>query len=377
MKSLFFYGTMRHVPLLEIVMGRSAAALGVADASLEGYRVSAVAEGPFPMIEKMVGEVAKGILVSGLAPDEIARLDFYEGSFAYDLFQVTLAGGQGAEVYVPQPGLWKPDGPWSVAEWAKASGEMSLIAANEVMSYYGTRSRDEVAAMFPVIRMRAASAVRAARSQHGSDVFRGQIEIEKRTRSYSKFYALDDITLRHRRFDGAMSPLIERAVLVGADAAFVLPYDPKRDRVLLVEQIRLGPIGRGDRTQWQLEPIAGRIDPGETPEQAARREAVEEAGLHLGPLRKIAEVYPTPGTSTEFYYLYLGLAELPDKIAGTGGVAEENEDIRSHLMSFDDLMAHVEHYDVANAPLALCAYYLAHHRDRLRSVGAADTPEAR
>ncbi len=366
MKNLFFYGTLRHIPLLEIVMGRDADALDVSDARLQGFQVSAVAEGPFPMIARVEGQVAKGLLVRGLSDADIARLDFYEGSFAYDLEAVTLTDGQSAEVYVPQPDQWTPNGEWRLHDWLQSSGEMSLIAAKEVMGYFGKRSREEVAAMFPVIRMRAASIVRATRSLHGKDVFRGKVEIKSRTRSYSDFYALDDIVLRHERFDGSMSDPLDRAVLIGADVAIVLPYDPVRDRVLLVEQIRLGPIGRGDRVLWQMEAIAGRIDPGETPEGAARRETMEEAGLALGALEKIAETYPTPGTSTEFYFMYLGLCDLPEDASGSGGLESENEDIRSHVMSFDALMQRVMAFDVANTPLALSAYYLSHHRERLR-----------
>ena len=70
--------------------------------------------------------------------------------------------------------------------------------------------------------------------------------------------------------------------IVSGDAVTVLPYDPKRDLVLVVEQIRAGPFARGDRQSWQIEAIAGRVDPFETPEQAARREAVEEnTGEHF------------------------------------------------------------------------------------------------
>mgnify|MGYP005993594145 CR=1 FL=1 len=226
-----------------------------------------------------------------------------------------------------------------------------------------------------MIRARADAQVRAAKSLHGQDGFQGQVDVLTRTRSYSNFYALDDITLRHTRFDGSLSETLERAVLIDGDAAIVLPYDPVRDRVLLVEQVRLGPIGRGDRAVWQLEPVAGRIDPGEAPEQAARREAKEEAGLKLGRLEKIAETYPSPASSTGFYYVYLGLADLPDAPCGIGGLADEDEDIRSHLMSFDELMARVARFDLANGPVVMAAYYLAHHRDRLRSEGATDTPE--
>jgi len=374
MKNLFFYGTLRHIPLLEVVMGRPADELQITTAQLSGYAVSAVAEGPFPMISEQTGALAEGVLVGGLSDVDMARLDFYEGSFAYDLRSVTLDDGQLAEVYVPQAGLWTADGPWSLAQWERDWGEMSVIAAREVMGYFGQRSGDEVAEMFPVIRARAASELRARASLHGADTFDGKVEIKARTRAYSYFFAVDDLKLQHEKYDGSMSEVLDRAVFVAADAALVLPYDPGRDRVLLVEQIRLGPIGRGDTTFWQLEPIAGRVDPGETPEETARREALEEADLEIGALEKIAEIYPSPGTSTEFYYTYLGLADLSDDITGTSGLETEHENIRSHLLSFDELMDRVDRFDVANAPLALAAYYLARHRDRLRSEWVKDTP---
>lgn len=374
MTNLFFYGTLRHLPLLAVVIDRPVANLDATPATLAGYRVSAVAEGPFPMIAADPAARAEGILVRGLSASDIARLDFYEGSFNFDLQTARFDDGTEAQVYVPPAGHWTEDGPWSLEQWQADWADLSVRAAGEVMGYYGARDRDEVAAMFPVIRARAASELRAARSLHGKDTFHGKVEIVERQRSYAKFFAVDDLRLRHERFDGTMSDVLDRGILVAADAAIVLPYDPARDCVLLVEQVRMGPIGRGDPTQWQLEPIAGRVDPGETPEQAAEREAQEEAGVSLSRLIKIAEVYPTPGTSTEFYYIYLGLADLPETITGIGGLATEAENIRSHLLSFDDLMDRVARFDVANAPLALAAYYLSHHRDRLRSARAGDTP---
>ena len=196
------------------------------------------------------------------------------------------------------------------------------------------------------------------------------------TRSYSKFFALDDIRLRHQRFDGGVSDELERAVFIAADAALVLPYDPVRDRVMLVEQFRTGPFVRGDHRCWQLEPIAGRLDPGETPEQAARREAWEEAGLNIGRLEKIAETYTSPGNSSEFYYTFVGLADLPDDCIGTGGLEAEGEDIRSHLLSFNELMTLCDSRQAANTPLVMAAYWLARHRSRLRLEGQTATPEA-
>ena len=367
MKNLFFYGTLRHVPLLEIVLGRGASALKISQARLPDHLVSAVAEGPFPMIAAQAGAVAEGLLIEDLSADDVARIDFYEGSFAYDLVSVTLANGQASEVYLPRPDQWSAQEPWSLAKWEADWAEMSCHAAREVMGYFGERTPQDVAAMFPMIRSRAASQVRARGSLHGALTHKGSAEILSRTRAYAKFFALDDITIRHDTFAGPPQE-IQRAVFFGTDAAILLPYDPVRDRVLLVEQLRVGPLARGDQAVWQLEPIAGLVDAGETPKEAALREAQEEAGLTLHAVEHVAEVYATPGNSAEFYYIYLGLADLPDDITGIGGLDKEGEDIRSHLLSFDALMDLVDSFGAANAPLVLAALWLARHRERLRSA---------
>ena len=186
--------------------------------------------------------------------------------------------------------------------------------------------------------------------------------------SHAGFFGLDLWTLRHRRFDGRMSPKLRREVFVMGDAVTVLPYDPARDRVLLIEQLRMGPLGRGDPLPWQLEAIAGRIDPGETPEAAARREAVEEAGLLLGALEQVAEYYPTPGAVTEYLYSYVALCDLPDGVAGVHGAAAEAEDIQGHLVSFDRLVELLASGEIGNAPLLLTVLWLQRERARLRGT---------
>ncbi len=154
----------------------------------------------------------------------------------------------------------------------------------------------------------------------------------------------------------------------------VLPYDPSRDRVLVVEQVRTGPLARGAANPWQIEAVAGRIDAGETPPEAALRECAEEAGLVPWRLEKVAEYYPTPGAFTEFLYSYVGLCDLPDGVAGIHGVADEAEDIRGHLVPLDDMLARLDAGEIDNAPLILTLHWLARHHRRLRSgfAGQAD-----
>lgn len=194
----------------------------------------------------------------------------------------------------------------------------------------------------------------------------GEVDLTARRVAHAGFFALEVLELSHRRFDGGMSATVTREILVSGDAVTVLPYDPGRDRVLLVEQFRSGPYGRGDPRPWQLEAIAGRIDKGETPEDCARREAVEEAGLVLGPLEPVAAYYPTPAAMTEFIYSFVAICDLPDGVAGTFGLAGEAEDIRGHLVPFDALMTALASGEVTNAPLILTALWLQRERGRLR-----------
>jgi len=186
--------------------------------------------------------------------------------------------------------------------------------------------------------------------------------------THDGFFLTRRYRLRHPRFDGGQSPELLREVFVATDAALVLPYDPVRDRVLLVEQFRMGPYGRGDALPWLLEPVAGRVDGGETPEACARRECAEEAGLDLRRLEKISSHYCTPGYSTEMFHLFLGLCDLPEAGQGRGGLAAENEDIRTHVIGFKAAMALVTSGEANNGPLVLGLLWLERERARLRAA---------
>lgn len=372
MSTLFFYGTLRHIPLLEIVLGRSFDTSEIQAGVAEGYAVRAVKDADFPVIV-FGGQGAKGFVVSGMTELEVERLNFYEGGFDYSLTPIDIKTDSGlvtANVYFPMPNQLQPEGLWDFEGWVHRWSELACLAAEEAMSYFGEKSHAELDFMFPSIRMRAASKLIAQKENHAlspSGFTRDDVSSATMTRKHAGFFTLEEHRLTHRSYRGNTVDNVTREVFVGADAALLLPYDSKRDRVLLVEQFRPGPWARNDQMPWMLEPIAGRIDPGETPEAAARREAFEEANVSVSELHPIAKVYASPGCNTEFFHIFVGEADLPDDITGVAGLDSEAEDIKSYLFSFDQLMEMVDKYQAANAPLVLAALWLARYRDRLRA----------
>jgi ADP-ribose pyrophosphatase len=97
---------------------------------------------------------------------------------------------------------------------------------------------------------------------------------------------------------------IFRVVVPGAVA--VLPVINGRE-VVLLKQYRPA-VG-----EWLLEAPAGGIEPGETPEETAARELVEETGYKPGRLEKVAEGYISPGYTTEYMYFYIAWNPEPGK----------------------------------------------------------------
>ncbi|MDZ4094007.1 MAG: NUDIX domain-containing protein [Paracoccaceae bacterium] len=384
MEHRFFYGPLCHAPLLCAVLGR---AVDVEPAVLDGYAVFWVEGQDFPAIKADAQAQVPGVLLRGVTAQDRTALDFYQSDFGNETREMPRempvraeSGDARAMVYFPATQVLRSGAPWVLADWVARWGAIAEATARDVMALRGQRLATEVAARRGPMLVRGASRVRATqatpavlRRRAGPD----DLRLAAVRQSYANFFAVEEYDLAYRSFDGGFGPEVTRAVFVSGDAVTVLPYDPLRDRVLLVEQFRIGAMARGDGQPWLLEAIAGRVDPGESPQEAARREALEEAGLQLGALLEVANYYPSPGAKTEFLYSYVALCDLPDTAAGTFGLAAEAEDIRGHLVGFDDLMALVASGEVANAPLVLTAFWLRHERACLRAAAGGQPPDPR
>jgi ADP-ribose pyrophosphatase len=191
-----------------------------------------------------------------------------------------------------------------------------------------------------------------------------EVEILDREVCYQGFYRLERLRLRHRLFAGDMSPPIVREVIEKGDVAAVLLYDPKRDEVVMIEQFRIG--ARDDpRGPWLLEIVAGLIEPGETPEQVARREAMEEAGCAVIDLLPISTFYTSPAKTSQRTHLYLGRVDSASA-GGIHGLADEGEDIRVVCLAAEQAVKLAEEGRTDSAWPLLALFWFARHRDQVR-----------
>lgn len=368
---IFLFGTLRHDALRAKVMGRGVAGRA---ASLADHAV--LDQGGLPVLHPAAGQAAQGLLVA-LDNAELARLDLYEAVFDYQRIATTVqCGGQqvAAQLYAPAQAVSVDTArPWRIEEWAARLAELAIAAAEDLFALAGQIGVEALRIRYPMLLAHCASRIRAGRAAQPArlrcDRGQGDVISRQRMTPYAHFFGVQVDDLRFRRFDGSLSPLVRRAGFVMSDAITLLPYDPARDSVMVIEQFRYGPYLRGDANCWSLEPIAGRIDPGETPEACALREAQEEAQLALSgdALIPIGKSYPSPGAVSEFLFGFVGLCDLPKTREGVAGLASEAEDIRSHVIAFDELMALIAQGEVLNGPLIQSAYWLALHRAELRN----------
>ncbi|MGB1290894.1 MAG: NUDIX domain-containing protein [Pseudoalteromonas sp.] len=190
------------------------------------------------------------------------------------------------------------------------------------------------------------------------------VKLEPIENLYDGFFKINLYQFKHALFAGGESQTIKREILERGDAVAVLPYDPKTDQLLLIEQIRIGAM-RSKDSPWLLECIAGMTDQSTDYEAVVKREALEEAGLELQHLEYMLSYLSSPGGTTERLYLYLALADLSNLQSGVFGLETEGEDIKTHIISFNDAIARLNNGEIDNAATVISLQWLALNRERV------------
>ncbi|MEM9139346.1 MAG: NUDIX domain-containing protein [Pseudomonadota bacterium] len=369
--SLFFFGSLRDPALLQIVLGRPVDDANVQTAEAPDKIALNFAEEAYPYLADRPGQSAAGVVLTGLTPIDLARVEYYEEA-EYGLAPIRVETANGpvqTHYFLATDMLAQTDAPWDFAAWRAEERPVALEAAAELMALFGQVSAEDSVPLWHGIMIRARMRARAKAETPVTGRLRAKrgptdVITERIDRPYMRYFAIEEHILRHRRFDGGLSPVIQRTALTSGDAVTVLPYDPATGQVMLIEQFRAPMHARGDACPWGIEVIAGRIDKETDAEACARREALEEGGLTLGPMETIARYYSSPGFAAEHLTSYVGQADLSDT-GGVFGVAHEDEDIRAFTVPLDEALAAVASGEINNGPAILSLLWLQSNRVRL------------
>ncbi|MAO55324.1 MAG: ADP-ribose diphosphatase [Rhodospirillaceae bacterium] len=201
------------------------------------------------------------------------------------------------------------------------------------------------------------------------------LEVVARKTTFQGYFRMDQWKLRHRLFEGGWSDEVTRECLERGHAVAVLPYDPVRDEVVLIEQFRVGAAASAPSPNWDGKPpspwltetVAGIVEDGEHPDEVAARETMEESGCALLDLMRITDYLVTPGCSSETIRLYLGRVDA-SKAGGIHGLDHEHEDIRVFTMPADEAFALVADGTINNGTIIICLQWLQLNRDKVRAA---------
>jgi len=184
---------------------------------------------------------------------------------------------------------------------------------------------------------------------------KNDVEIIARETLYRGFFSLDLYRFRHRLFNGQMSHEVRREIFERGHAAVLLPFDPVRDEVVLIEQIRIAAYDTSE-TPWLLEMVAGMIEEGESVEDVART-------------KPVLSFLASPGGTSERSSIMVGEVDATTA-SGIHGLADENEDIRVHVVSREQAYQWVEEGKIDNAASVIALQWLQLHHQALKNEWA-------
>ncbi|MDX1378873.1 MAG: NUDIX hydrolase [Anaerolineales bacterium] len=175
-----------------------------------------------------------------------------------------------------------------------------------------------------------------------------KVTIEDKKYILEDVFKVDEAYLRYERFNGKMSGTVRRISLERGDSVAILIFNTTTNKIILISQFRYPSYKTGHG--WLLETIAGIVDADEAPEEAARREVQEEAGLNITNLEHISTFYPSPGGSSERIFLYYSeVFREPASDGKLGGLACEDEDIRSQEVTLEEALAKIKSGEIMDA----------------------------
>lgn len=173
---------------------------------------------------------------------------------------------------------------------------------------------------------------------------------------FDDFFHIEKWIYQYEKDNGELTEPVDRMLFKRPDSAAIIVFNTETNKVLLVRQFRHCTYDKGPG--WIIETVAGGMDAGETPMDAAIREAKEEIGYQVHNVEKIATFYASPGCSTERMIVFYGEVTNADKIAEGGGLEEESEYMQTIEYTLDELNAAILHDELNDAKTVIGANYI-------------------
>lgn len=154
-----------------------------------------------------------------------------------------------------------------------------------------------------------------------------KVVIEKKGKVLDDFFKVEEVHLKHEKFDGSMSESMRRLNFERGDSVAIFLWNTDNKTVLLTNQFRY-PTYAKKEDGWILELVAGSVKEGEDLTKAMQREIEEEIGYDCEQLELIQTFFVSPGGTSERIHLFYGEVNNSQKTSEGGGLAQEYEDIQ-------------------------------------------------
>lgn len=155
---------------------------------------------------------------------------------------------------------------------------------------------------------------------------------------------LDKVSYEFKRDDGTWESQV-REVYDRGNGATILLYNTLKKSVLLTRQFRIPTYFNGNEDGLMIETCAGKLDE-KDPDQCIIREAEEETGYRIKEIKKIFELYMSPGSVTELIHFYVAPYDDSMKVSQGGGLQTEQENIEVLEVPFEQALSMLKNGEI-------------------------------
>lgn len=184
-------------------------------------------------------------------------------------------------------------------------------------------------------------------------------EIKTQKRILDGFIKVDELQVEFDRFDQQGRNSVKRYNLERPEAAAVILENVSNNSIIVVEQFRFAVASKPNQNAWIIEIIAGLVDPGETPIEAAYRETLEESGYQVKQLEHVYTFYSSIGISNENVHIFYGQVTDADKAEKGGGLEIENEDLKIHEIPISKMVEMLKRGEIKDSKTIMGIQWLA------------------